>query len=95
MEGRKFKVGDLVKVVGIDGFSFYMDMKDGDCAIIIDVLPPPTTNSVYSEGFFFDYRILVNDHEFYIFEDELRPYEDSSFCESCECDPCDCHWGIE
>ena len=96
MEGRKYKVGDLVSVVGLEGFSFYSYMKNGSCGIVTEVLPIPGPSVPYSETFFFDYRILIDGEEYYIFEDELKDYEESTeFCESCECDPCDCHWGIE
>ena len=96
MEDRKFKVGDLVTVCGLEGFSFYSYLKDGSCGVVTEVLPLPGPDKPYSETFFFDYRILIDGQEYYIFEDEMKEYQPTvEFCESCECDPCDCHWGIE
>jgi len=47
-------------------------------------------------SFFFDYLVLVNGTEIMLFEEELREYPiDYKPCVACDCDPCDCEWGIE
>jgi len=92
----KFKVGDLIKVFGISMFPFYKDLEDGACGVIIEALDDndDTNPEKIPSFFFFDYIVLINSKEYFMFEEEMRLYEDD-YCDACECDPCDCNWGIE
>lgn len=88
---RKYKVGDLVRVYGLELYYFYNYVKDGTIGIVVEVLSFDETLNF----FYFDYKVLINNEEYYVFEEEMQHFYNPNACEACECDPCDCNWGIE
>ncbi len=97
MHKNKFKVGDLVVLTGLDGVIGYKHIINGELGVIVEVISLPVPEMPLSMvSFFFDYLVLVNGTEIMLFEEELREYPiDYKPCVACDCDPCDCEWGIE
>ena len=91
-EERKFKVGDLVVIEGLKMITGYMHIEDGEMGVIVKVISDEESPAV----FFFDYVIMVGGGPLHVFEQEIIKYiQPFSPCPSCECDPCDCSWGIK
>lgn len=96
MAKRKFKVGDLVRVYGLNSIAFYSGIESGSCAIVTEVIPELGPDEPFNENFFFEYKIMTKGQIYYMFEDEMQFFrEEDNPCVSCECTPCDCDWGIE
>ncbi len=66
----KLEIGTLVRVlVGVQLIDGTKIVK-GDIGIVIE-------NTLVAEEHYytnFDYKILINDNELYVFEDEIEPY---------------------
>lgn len=96
MTEKRFKVGDLVRIHGMTNISFYTSIENGSCGVVTEVLPEYLHDKPFDESFFFDYKVLVKGQIYFMFDDEMTEYrEEDDPCESCECTPCDCDWGIE
>lgn len=90
MPEKKYKVGDLVVIRGLQILTGYMHIKDGEMGVIIRLLDSEESAAT----FFFDYVVLIKGEPIHLFEEEIHKYQ-APFnpCPSCECDPCDCGWG--
>ena len=87
----KFKIGDLVIIRGVHYMLSYSQIKEGSIGIITERLFGFDGEPV--NIYFFDYCVLIEGKEYFLFEEELEIYFVP--CDACECDPCDCGWGIE
>lgn len=92
---NKYKVGDLVILNELQFVSTALqDIEDevgGKIGVISEVLRDDKERYDFFISLYFDYVVLVGGEEIMVFEEELDPFV--KFCESCECDPCDCGWG--
>ena len=85
----RFKVGDLVTVVGLDNMFGFEYMQNGTVGVVTELLYGCLDDD--KDDYYFDYRVSINGAEYSMFEEELESFYKP--CSSCECDPCDCGWG--
>ncbi len=97
MSGGRFKVGDLVTLKGLQfvvgKHPYVVNYHDGEVGVVTEILPEETTevSGIFTGTFFFDYCIMIGEHQIFVFDDELSPFPE--FCHGCDCSPCDCDWG--
>jgi hypothetical protein len=87
----KFNIGDLVTIRGGEYMFGYTHIQGGAVGVITELLYDTTDQS--QDSYFFDYTVLIEGKEYFLFEEEITIYFDP--CTACGCDPCDCNWGVE
>lgn len=92
---NKYNVGDLVilnefqLISSMQGFESENEDRIG---VVTEILTARDERYEFFISLYFDYVVLVEGERIMVFEEEIDPFV--VFCESCECDPCDCDWGI-
>ncbi len=86
----KFKVGDLVIIKGVESMFGFTHIEEGSVGVITELLCDTLDHAI--DSYFFDYTVLIGGREYFLFEEEIETF--FSPCVACECDPCDCNWGL-